>query len=210
MNARRNRPSAVAAFLLAVVLVGCASAGPPGYYTVAPVQPAAVAPTATAAPLLIALGPVTLADYLDRRPIVTRDTAYALRLADNSYWAAPLQDIIPRVLVADLAMRLPADRIESFPQMVGTGGDYRVAVDIAQFDFDASGLATLATRWQIYQRNASQPILIGQETLQRQAETNGYAGGVAALSLTLGDLADRLADAIAKLRREMPRPIGQS
>lgn len=209
MNSRRNRPFAVAAVLLAVLLAGCASAGPPGYYTVAPVPPAAAAPTVTAAPALIALGPVTLADYLDRRPLVTRDTAYALRLADNNYWAAPLQDMIPRVLVADLATRLPADRVESFPQMLGSGGDYRIAVDIAQFDFDASGLATLAARWQIYQRNASQPILLGQETLQRQAETGGYAGGVAALSLTLGDLTDRLADALARLRREMPRAISQ-
>ncbi len=208
MNSRRNRPFAVAAVLLAVLLAGCASAGPPGYYTVAPVPPAAAAPTA--APALIALGPVTLADYLDRRPIVTRDTAYALRLADNNYWAAPLQDMIPRVLVADLTMRLPADRVEGFPQTLSSGGDYRIAVDIAQFDVDANGLATLAARWQIFQRNASQPILLGQETLQRQAETSGYAGGVAALSLTLGDLTDRLADALARLRREMPRAISQS
>ena len=208
MNSRRNRPFAVAAVLLAVLLAGCASAGPPGYYTVAPVPPAAAAPAA--APALIALGPVTLADYLDRRPIVTRDTAYALRLADNNYWAAPLQDMIPRVLVTDLAMRLPADRVESFPQALGSGGDYRIAVDIAQFDVDANGLATLAARWQIFQRNAFQPILLGQETLQRQAETSGYAGGVAALSLTLGDLTDRLADALARLRREMPRAISQS
>ena len=208
MNSRRNRPFAVAAVLLAVLLAGCASAGPPGYYTVAPVPPAAAAPAA--APALIALGPVTLADYLDRRPIVTRDTAYALRLADNNYWAAPLQDMIPRVLVTDLAMRLPADRVESFPQALGSGGDYRIAVDIAQFDVDANGLAPLAARWQIFQRNAFQPILLGQETLQRQAETSGYAGGVAALSLTLGDLTDRLADALARLRREMPRAISQS
>lgn len=123
MSPSRNRPHAVAAILLAVVLAGCASAGPPGYYTLAPIPPAtAPPPTTTGASALIALGPVTLADYLDRRPIVTRDTAYALRLANNDYWAAPLHDMVPRVLVADLAMRLPNNRIESFPEILRQRG----------------------------------------------------------------------------------------
>jgi uncharacterized lipoprotein YmbA len=210
MSHRRKPPHAVAAILLAVLLAGCAGAAPPGYYTLAPIAPAtAPAPAPTAASALISLGPVTLADYLDRRPIVTRDTAYALRLAENDFWAAPLQDMVPRVLVTDLAMRLPSDRIESFPQISASEGDYRIGVDISQFDIDATGLATLAARWRIYGRNATQPLLLGQETLQRQAEGGGYAGGVAALSLTLGDLSDRLAGAMTTLRQTLPKVIGQ-
>jgi uncharacterized lipoprotein YmbA len=210
MSHSRKPSHAVAAILISAVLAGCASAGPPGYFTLAPIPPAtAPAPTTTAASALISLGPVILADYLDRRSIVTRDSAYALRLANNDYWAAPLQDMVPRVLVTDLAMRLPNDRVESFPQISGSEGDYRIAVDISQFDIDATGLATLVARWRIYGRNATQPILLGQETLQRQAEAGGYGGGVAALSLTLGDLSDRLAEATTTLRHAMPKVIGQ-
>ena len=160
------------------------------------------------APMLISVGPVNLPDYLDRRQIVTRDNVFAVRLAGNDYWAAPLQEMIPRVLVADLAMRLPADRIESFPQISDSAGDYRIAVDVSRFDVDASGVATLVARWRIYGRSPPQPLLVADETLQRQADTSGYEAGAAALSGTLGDLADRLAEAVTTLRARAPRTIG--
>ncbi|HYN39628.1 MAG TPA: PqiC family protein, partial [Rhodospirillales bacterium] len=188
----------IGAALLAVALNGCATAPAPGFYTLATVPPtiATQPPTAMTTPSLIAVGPVTLADYLDRRPIVTRDTAFAVRIAGNDYWAAPLQDMVPRVLVADLATRLPGDRIDNFPDAAGTAGDYRIAIDISRFDVDASGLATLNARWRLYGRQSPQPLLVGDETLQRQADAAGYAGGAAALSATLGDLGDRLAQAV--------------
>lgn len=204
------RRLAGAAFL-ALGLAACSSAPPPGYYTLAAVPPAATGATLTpaaTAPRLISVGPVSLPDYLDRRQIVTRDNAFALRLAGNDYWAAPLQDMVPRVLAADMAMRLPADRIETFPQIGDGVGDYRVAVDISRFDVDATGLATLIARWRIYGRNTPQPLLVADESLQRQADGSGYEAGAAALSATLADLADRLAGAVDTVRSQAPRAIG--
>ena len=199
-----------AAALLALLAVGCAGAPPPGYYMLAAAPPGStsVPVTATTAPMLISVGPVNLPDYLDRRQVVTRDNAFAVRLAGNDYWAAPLRDMVPPVLVADVAMRLPADRVERFPQVSDSVGDYRIAVDVSRFDVDANGIATLVARWRIYGRNTPQPLLVADETLQRQAETSGYEAGTAALSATLGDLADRLAQAVTTVRARAPRAIG--
>ena len=194
--------------LLSMLLAGCAVA-PPRYYTLAAVPPdaAAQAVAATAAPSRIVVGPVNLPDYLDRRPIITRDNAYAIRLANNDYWAAPLQDMVPRVLVADLAARLPNDRFEGFPEL---SGDYRIVVDIDRFDVDASGLATLTARLRIYGKTAPQALLVGDATLQQQADASDYQAGTAALSAVLGDLADHLAQALTQLRAQAPRAIGGS
>ncbi len=201
--------SLVGAAILTVLVAGCAGAPPPGYYTLGAIPPSSPAASVTP-PALISVGPVDLPDYLDRRPIVTRDNAFAVRLAGNDYWAAPLQEMVPRVLVSDLAMRLPADRIEGFPQISDSVGDYRIVIDVSRFDVDTSGMATLIARWRLYGRNTPQPLLVADETLQRQAEAGGYGAGAAALSATLGDLADRLAQAVTTVRARAPRAIGSS
>lgn len=195
--------------LLLALLAGCAGAPSPRYYTLAAVPAAATAPAAVE-PARIVVGPVNLPEYLDRRPVVTRDNAYAVRLATSDYWAAPLQDQVPRVLVADLASRLPADRIESFPQLSGSPGDYRIAVDIDRFDVDASGLATLTAHWWIYGKSAPQALQAGETTLQQQAEAADYDAGAAALSATLGSLADALSQSLVQLRVQAPRPLAGS
>lgn len=193
-------------FLLCVLMAGCGTTAAPRYYTLAAVPPVAAAPATAVAPARIVVGPVNLPDYLDRRPIVTRDNAYAVQLAVNDYWAAPLQDMVPRVLIADLAARLPADRIDSFPELAS---DYRITVDIDRFDADASGLATLTARWRIYGKTA-QALQTGELTLQQQGNAADYQAGTAALSATLGDLADHLAQALMQLRAQAPRAIGGS
>lgn len=202
--------SLVGGAILTVLVAGCAGAPPPGYYTLGAIPPSSPAASVTA-PALISVGPVNLPDYLDRRPIVTRDNAFAVRLAGNDYWAAPLQEMVPRVLVSDLAMRLPADRIEGFPQISDSVGDYRIVIDVSRFDVDVSGMASLVARWRLYGRNTPQPLLVADESIQRQADAGGgYGAGAAALSATLGDLADRLAQALTTVRARAPHAIGSS
>jgi len=206
------RPLAVSSRLATIILLcalmaGCGTTAPPRYYTLATVPPGAGAPATAVTPARIVVGPVNLPDYLDRRPIVTRDSAYAVHLATNDYWAAPLQDTVPRILVADLSARLPADRVESFPELAS---DYRIAVDIDRFDTDADGLATLTARWRIYGKTGAQALQSGEVTLQQQGDAADYQAGTAALSATLGDLADYLTQALMQLRAQAPRAIGGS
>lgn len=193
--------------LLCALMAGCGTTAPPRYYTLAAVPPSVGAPATAVVPARIVVGPVNLPDYLDRRPIVTRDSAYAVHLATNDYWAAPLQDMVPRILVADLAARLPADRIDSFPEL---SSDYRITVDIDRFDTDASGLATLTARWRIYGKTAPQPLQTGEVTLQQQGDAADYQAGTAALSAALGDLADHLVQALMQARAQAPRAISGS
>ena len=184
--------------LLALFIAGCAGSPPTNLYTLS-AAPAADT-RSPQSPAVVALGPVTLPDYIDRPQIVTRKNAYQIELATYDQWAAPLYDMLPRALVEDVALRLPSDRVVAFLQVDDASFDYRIAVDVSRFDVDATGAATLAARWQLYARSTAQALLVADETLQRRIEGQGYDAYAAALSGVLADLGDRIAREVNSAR----------
>jgi uncharacterized lipoprotein YmbA len=178
--------------LLALLVAGCAASPPVNLYTLSAVDLTAADTRLPHSPAVVAVGPVTLPDYIDRPQIVTRKSAYQLELAAYDQWAAPLYDMLPRVLVEDLALRLPSDRVVAFPQS-DAGFDYRIAVDVSRFDVDATGAATLAARWQLYAPSAPRALLVADDTLQQRVEGRGFDAYAAALSAVLAELGDRIA-----------------
>jgi uncharacterized lipoprotein YmbA len=180
----------------AALAMGCAAA-PTNFYLLSPVS----GPVAGARnPIVVAVGPVSLPDYLDRPQIVIRDGANAAVLAAYDQWAGPLDDMLPRVLVEDLASRLPEDRVVSFPKIDNPAFDQRVSVDVSRFDVDETGTAILAASWQVVAPSGKKPILVRESTVRATATSSAYADRVAALSQTLGLLADDIAQGLVSLR----------
>lgn len=175
---------------------GCART-PTRYYLLTPVPGAEAATRATA---VVAVGPVSLPDYLDRPEIVTRDGTNAARLGAYDQWAGPLDDMLPRVLVEDLAARLPGDRVVAFPRTENPVFAHRVAVDVARFDVDETGTAILRVGWQVHTPGEKTPLLVRDSTLRASSASDSYADRVAALSQALGLLADEIAQEIGLLR----------
>ena len=209
MNARIGtacRPAI--GLLLALFVTGCAASPPTNLYTLSAVDaPPVEGPASPSVPAVVAVGPVALPDYIDRPQIVTRQSAYRIELAAYDQWAAPLYDMLPRVLIENVAMRLPSDRVVSFPQVSEASFDYRVAVDVSRFDVDATGESTLAVRWQLYSRSTPRALLIADDVLRRQTEGQGYGSYAASLSSVLADLADRIVQALNSARASAARPL---
>ena len=198
----------IVGLLLALLVAGCAGSPPVNLYTLSAVGlPSTDIRVPPSTPAVVAVGPVILPDYIDRPQIVTRKSAYQLELAAYDHWAAPLYDMLPRVLVEDLALRLPSDRVVAFPQIGDASFDYRVAIDVSRFDVDATGAATLAARWQLYARSAPRALLVADDTLQRQIEGRGYDAYAASLSAVLADLGDRIAREVNSARASAARPL---
>src|SRR5512134_194490 len=198
----------IVGLLLALLVAGCAGSPPVNLYTLSAVGlPSTDIRVPPSTPAVVAVGPVILPDYIDRPQIVTRKSAYQLELAAYDHWAAPLYDMLPRVLVEDLALRLPSDRVVAFPQVSDASFDYRVAIDVSRFDVDATGAATLAARWQLYARSAPRALLVADDTLQRQIEGRGYDAYAASLSAVLADLGDRIAREVNSARASAARPL---
>src|SRR5512132_2338555 len=184
--------------LLALFIAGCAGSPPTHLYTLSAAPAADTRPPQS--PAVVAVGPVISPDYIDRPQIVTRKGAYQLELATYDQWGAPLYDMLPRVLVEDVGLRLPSDRVVAFPQIGDASFDYRIAVDVSRFDVDATGEATLAARWQLYARSTARALLVADETLQRRIDGQGYDASAASLSAVLADRADRIAREVNSAR----------
>jgi uncharacterized lipoprotein YmbA len=196
-----------ARLLLAFLVAGCAGSPPTNLYTLSPVDAPAAEIRPRSASAVVAIGPVTLPDYIDRPQIVTRRSAYQLELAAYDQWAAPLYDMLPRVLVDDVASRLPSDRVVAFPQVGDASFDYRIAVDVGRFDVDETGEATLTARWQLYARSSPRALIVAEETLRRRIDGRGYDAYAASLSAVLADLGDRIARDVNSARASAAPPL---
>ncbi len=188
----------------------CSSVPPPTLYVLeAPVASSLekTAPTASAlekaAPagsrqrLAVALGPVTVPDYLDRTDIMRRSSDNRLEFGADERWAEPLRSGLQRLLVAVLADRLG-------PGYWVTGGsgrsgqiDVEVPVDIDTFEKDAAGRVVLTATWEV---RADGRVVRERTGYRRTVTSSGVEDQVRALSADAADLAADLAAAIKAQR----------
>ena len=192
---------ALAVVLLFATLSGCASAPPPTLYVLeAPAAgPLAAGPSAKAGPagtghrLAVALGPVTVPDYLDRTDIVRRATDNRLEFDPDQRWAEPLRAGLQRLLIGALAGRLGPD----YWVTAGSGRagqiDVEVPVDIEAFEEDAYGQAVLSASWQV---RAGAVAVRDRTSYRRVLASSRVEDRVLALSANAADLAADLAAAI--------------
>lgn len=189
--------AALLALMPAVLLAACAgTSAPTQFYTLAGTVEAPAAPAQAGKRLSIGIGPVILADYLDRPQIVVRGSPYKVALADFDQWAAPLDTAMPTVLAGNLASLLPQDNVVIVPQPYPIALDYQVRININRFDVDQAGNAVTEAQWQIFDVKKSAVVATRNSTL-REAGGAGTEAAVAALSRTLGALSREMAKAIA-------------
>lgn len=192
-------PLAAIPLVLATLLVGaCASAPPPTLYVLTAMAPApAPGPLRSDARRVVALGPVTVPDYLDRADMVRRVSDDRLDVSDSERWGETLRSGLQRVLAADLANRLGSG------YWVSSGGranqpEFEIPVDIESFERDGAGHAVLTASWEIRPPGGERPLR------QRKTYTRSPAGDtgaqVRALSANLDDLAADLAAALGTVR----------
>ena len=96
-----------AAILAGVCLLSaCQSSPPTHYFALIAVAPTAAPPAPVPAQIPIRVERITIPGELDRLELVRRSTSNRLQIATFDRWAAPLDDMIRRVVAADLAARL--------------------------------------------------------------------------------------------------------
>jgi uncharacterized protein len=142
---------------------------------------------------------VTIPSELDRTQLVQRMDANRLQIAELDRWAAPLDEMIRRVLSIDLAARVSASQ-------VGEPGDRQrsLSVDVLEFYGDAGCAVTLRAAWVLKQPHA--------DTVRATEEVAVPAGGAcpaalaATMSRALGQLSERIAARIPDSNRTSQAP----
>jgi uncharacterized lipoprotein YmbA len=177
------------------------------FYTltaIAPDMPPAVAPDT--AP--VRLNRVTVPGEVDRAQLVRRIDATRLQIDEQGRWAAPLDEMIRRVLTINLAARLSPNLVADANES-GTGERLQaLSVDIQEFYPDASCAVTLRATWVLTPPQPQGARAPGGQARGRQVSeeihvpASGTCSGSDAIpepmSRALAQLSDHIAAGVAR------------
>jgi uncharacterized protein len=134
-----------------------------------------------------------LAKYLDRPEIVRYSDPYQLGMSEYVRWGEGLSDMVTRVLVEDLAQRLPLSQpYASSGPLTLPSPTITIDVNIDKFEPDPSGAVVLLAQW-VARRERSGGERIRSEQIRVTTGSGDPGAQVAAMSDALGQLADRIA-----------------
>ncbi len=176
--------------LVGLLVAGCG--GQQGFYVLT-----ADGPTPSGGGCGIGVGPISLAEYIDRPNLVIAESANSLLVAEDHRWAGDLSESISRVTAANLGRRLRTGNVRVYPWPRDEEINQQVTIDVRQLHGEADGYAVIEAGYRIYSlpgRNLkASKTFVDREPLSG----DGYQPLVAAQSALLS----RLADDIAKSMR---------
>lgn len=176
--------------LASAFLLGCAGTSPTFYV----LSPEGSLPSGGGTG--IGVGPVTLAEYVDRSNLVIQTGPNKLELAGGHLWAGDLDDSVARVIATNLGRRLNTGNVRTYPWQRDSEIDYQVAMDIREFLAGDDGFARIEASWRVYSLPGSK--LVGSKTFigKEAIESEDYEAVVAAQSRLLGKLSADIAAGI--------------
>lgn len=190
-----------------LALIGACSSSPPTrFYTLSETAPeAGPAPQPGAGSVLIYR--VTIPGEIDRPQLVRQMDVNRLQISEEDRWAAPLDEMIRRVLSDDLARRLPSSPVANADETSPAGRQHSLSVEIREFYGDTNCNVTLRAAWTPKQAGATARATAGApasatahpEPVQATTEdvhvsTTGACPDSlpATMSVALGKLSDRI------------------
>jgi uncharacterized lipoprotein YmbA len=185
--------------MLMPMLAGCASPLKERFYVLSASPMPAPAPGGLS--YRVAVGPVTVPAAVDRPQIVLRVDANRVALQEQSRWAEPLKESIPRVVASNLAVLLGDVQVAADSQDAAAGADCRVTIDIQRFDSVLGEAATLEVLWRVIV--TGEAAANGRFLIREPAGGQGYDALAAAHSRALAALSNDIAAGIRKCR---PQP----
>jgi uncharacterized lipoprotein YmbA len=186
--------------LLAALATGClGKTVPVEYFTLSDATPAPSAALPGVRPGLgIAIGALEMPRYLDRPEIVTRDGAHRLVVWNEHRWAGSLRNDIQRVVADDLAALLDTTRISVFPVEPRFPPDFRVLLELLEFEGVPGGEVNLRARWTVAGPDG-RALAVEQAHVTERAASASWDALVAAQRAALGRVTQKLAERVAAL-----------
>lgn len=180
---------------LSLAAAGCAGFSAPRYYLMSPVPPAA--PASVEKSPAVGVGPLTLADYLERQNIVTRETSSRIQVSPDHKWAAALDKQIAELLATDLGQRLGHDALPVYPWPPGTRVKYQLTAEISRF-IHYGDKVYLDASWRLLD-GPSSVAASGSSRIEETADAD-YDAIVDAMSRAVARLADEIAAKVHQLK----------
>ena len=150
---------------------------------------------------------VLVPDYLDTTDILSRAGEHELHASSSGRWAERLSLGIMHALWADLANRLPQDRVTLARPAEKSARQILVNVDA--FDVWPNGHCVLAANWTILDTDRTGVLAAGGGTFIVPSDRSGKPSDGAVVS-AMADALGQLAESIAVAAKALPPPVGLS
>ena len=190
----------MALLIIAAILQGCGRSPQTTFYTLTPATTQITAATPGKAPS-VSIADVTLPALIDRPQLVLADTGTKVQLLEAHRWAEPLKNAIPRILADNLSRMTGWDRISFHPQYASGRADYRIFVDLQQFEA-VRGTVALDALWTIKPSEEGGTAITRRTRKVVKIAGEGYEAMVAAYSQALSSLAEEMATALALISKK--------
>jgi uncharacterized lipoprotein YmbA len=178
--------------LVALLGAGCAGGNPPRFFTLGGAG-------ASPADLGLAIGPIEFPRYLDRPEIVTRDGAHRLVLSNANRWGGSLRTDVLRVLADDLGRLLGTPRVVVFPNEPSFRLDYRVLLDLREFEGALGESVTLRARWTVVSGRDGKALAVEEAHVVEPLASASFEDLVAGQRAALATLSQSIAAELARL-----------
>ena len=180
-------------FLIPCVLLLAACGSPyPKFYSLAP-----EGPSPTRDGIRVGVGPIILAEYVDRENLVVQTSPHMMEVAEYHLWAGDLDNSIARVIASNLGRRLNTGNTRTYPWLRDSEIDYQVAMDIREFIAGADGYAHIEATWRVYSLPARKLVDTRRFSAKEPIASEDFEAMVAAQSKLLGKLSEDIAKGIS-------------
>lgn len=156
--------------------------------------------------IAVLLGPVAIADYLQREALLQRQVDGSLTAAADARWAGSLAADIDQQLLRQLAARLDSQRLVLAPATAGFVPQVRIGLSITRLDSGPQRPAVLEAQWRL--AGVDGTLLDGRLVRLEAAHSGSIVDQVRAQSVLVQQLVEQLAVAVeTKATPEPPAPV---
>ncbi|AIR88321.1 PqiC family protein [Pseudomonas cremoricolorata] len=180
-----------------LALSGCSTHQPVALYQLDSGQPGQ---PSQAAGMAVVVGPVSVADYLQRETFLQRQPDGSLSAATDGRWAGSLSSDIDQLLVRQLAWRLDSQRVVLAPAGAGFSPDVQVLLSITRLDSGTKQPAILDAQWRVLDRRGQ--VRDNRIVHLEQPHEGSESAQVQAQGQLLQKLAEQLSTAIKPLANQ--------
>lgn len=152
--------------------------------------------------LAVLLGPISVADYLQREVLLQRQLDGSLTSAEGARWAGNLASEVDQLLLRQLASRLNSQNLVLAPAAPGFSPQVRVALSITRLDSGPQRPAVLEAQWRL--TAADGKLLDGRLVRLEEAHRGSIVDQVRAQSLVVQQLVEQLALAVQEYGNPAP------
>jgi len=197
-KSRKFRIAFLTIFVGVMMLTACGRTPPAKFYTLQPVERAALG-NSISRDVALAVGPVAIPAAMDRAEIVTHEADNAVSFSEFHRWAGPLQASIASVLAQNIGSLLETERITPFTKENIFQASHRVVININRYESRLSKEFLLNATWSIKDLEGRKPLLIRNSIIREPLTSANYEELVAAQSKALAELSQQIATGIVEV-----------